>query len=74
MRKSGSCDIKEVWERKRNMITYPSVKAGRSFLAWVTCLGLFCGVQLQAGGPPSAITVSKPVLVSDPPKLALLSP
>ena len=50
------------------MITYPSVKAGRSFLAWVTCLGLFCGVQLEAGGPSSAITVSKPVLVSDPPE------
>jgi suppressor of ftsI len=50
------------------MITYPSVKAGRSFLACVTCLGLFCGVQLEAGGPPSAIAVSKPVLVSDPPE------
>ena len=50
------------------MITYPSVKTGRSFLACVTCLGLFCGVQLQAGGPPSAVSVSKPVLVSDPPE------
>ena len=50
------------------MITYPSVKAGRSFLACVTCLGLFCGVQLEAGGPPSAIAASKPVLVSDPPE------
>src|SRR6202453_3161030 len=50
------------------MITNPSVKAGRSFLACVTCLGLFSGVQLEAGGPSSAITVSKPVLVSDPPE------
>jgi hypothetical protein len=50
------------------MITNPSVKAGRSFLACVTCLGLFYGVQLEAGGPSSAIAVSKPVLVSDPPE------
>src|ERR1700691_196388 len=61
--------MKAPWaERKHSMITYPSAKAGRSFLACVTCLGLFNGVQLEAGGPSSAITVSKPVLVSDPPE------
>src|SRR5271163_3336123 len=53
--------------RKHCMIKYPSIKAGRSFLACVTCLGLVCGVQLEAGGPSSAI-VSKPVPVSDPPE------
>ena len=50
------------------MITYPSVKAGRSFLACITCFGLFYGVQLKARGPSSVITVSKPVLVADPPE------
>ena len=49
------------------MITYPSVKAGRRFLECVTCLGLVCGVQLEAGGPSSALA-SKPVQVSDPPE------
>jgi suppressor of ftsI len=50
------------------MIPYPSVKAGGRFLACVTCLGLFCATQLEAGGASSAITVAKPVLVSDPPE------
>jgi suppressor of ftsI len=48
------------------MITYSSSKAGRSLLACMTCLGLFYGLQLQAGEP--AITVSKSILVSDPPE------
>jgi suppressor of ftsI len=48
------------------MITYSSSKAGRSLLACMTCLGLFYCVQLQAGEP--AITVSKSILVSDPPE------
>jgi suppressor of ftsI len=50
------------------MIPYPLVKAGRRFLACVTCLGLFCGLQLEAGGRLSAVIASKPVLVSDPPE------
>ena len=52
--------------RKYIVITYLS--ANRGFLACLTCLGLFCGVQLEARGPLTAITVSKPVLVSDPPE------
>jgi len=43
------------------MIAYPSVNAGRGFLACLACLGLFCGVRLEAQDP-------KPVLVSDPPE------
>jgi hypothetical protein len=50
------------------MIPYPSVKAGRNLLACLTCLDLFCALQLEARGPSSAIPVSKPVLVSDPPE------
>src|SRR5271156_6617473 len=53
--------------RKHCMIKYPSIKAGRSFLACVTCLGLVCGEQLEAGGPSSTITLST-VLLSDPPE------
>ena len=51
------------------MIPYPLVKAGRRFLACVTCLGLFCGVQLEAGDRLSPVNASKPVLVSDPPEI-----
>jgi suppressor of ftsI len=54
--------------RNHAVIRYPSVKARRNFLACLMCLGLFCGVQLEAREPLSAITVSKPVLVSDPPE------
>src|SRR5271163_4535725 len=50
------------------MNPHPSLRLVRSFLACVTCLGFFCGVQLEARGPSGAITVSKPVLVSDPPE------
>ena len=50
------------------MIPYPSVKAGRRFLACVTCLVLYCGVQLESRGASSAITVSKPDVLSDPPE------
>jgi hypothetical protein len=45
------------------MIGYFSIKPGRNVLACLTSLGLFCGVQQE-----SAITVSQPVLVSDPPE------
>jgi suppressor of ftsI len=45
-----------------------SIRMGGKFLACLTCLGLFCGVQLEAQWPLSAITVSQPVLVSDPPE------
>ena len=54
--------------RKHSMIPYPPVKVGGSFLTCVTCSGLFCGVQPEARGASSAVTVSKPVLVSDPPE------
>jgi suppressor of ftsI len=50
------------------MITRPWLKAGRSLLACVTCFSLFCGVQVESRGASSAITASKPVLVSDPPE------
>jgi hypothetical protein len=50
------------------MIPYPSVKVGRSFLACVTCSGLFCGLHLEGGGRLSAIIVSKPALLSDAPE------
>ena len=50
------------------MLPYPSIKAGSSFLACLTTLGLLCGVKPKALGPPSAMTPSKPVLVSDPPE------
>jgi hypothetical protein len=49
---------------KRTVVT----SINRSFLACLTCLGLFCGVQLEARGPLTATAVSKPVLVSDPPE------
>jgi suppressor of ftsI len=50
------------------VIAYLSIRMGGTFLACLTCLGIFCSVQLGAQGPPSAITVSKPVMVSDPPE------
>jgi suppressor of ftsI len=50
------------------VIAYLSIRMGRRFLACLTCLGLLCGVQLEAQGPLSAITVYKPVPVSDPPE------
>src|ERR1700723_3059790 len=50
------------------MITRPWVKAGRSVLACATCLGLFCGVRPESRGASSAITVSTPVLVPNPPE------
>jgi suppressor of ftsI len=50
------------------MNTHPWVKAGRSLLVCITCLDLFCGAQRGSRGASSAITVSKPVLVSDPPE------
>jgi suppressor of ftsI len=50
------------------MITYPWVKTGRRLVACVTCLGLYCGVQLESRGASSPMTVSKAVLVSNPPE------
>jgi suppressor of ftsI len=50
------------------VITYPSTKAGRNFLAYLTFVGLFSAVQLEALGPPGTTTASKPVMVSDPPE------
>ena len=50
------------------MIPSSLIKAGRGFLACATCFGLFCGMQLKAGGPLSPTTDSKPVTVSDPPE------
>jgi suppressor of ftsI len=50
------------------VIAYLSIRMGRNFLACLMCLGLFCGVQLQAQGPPKAITVPMTALVSDPPE------
>src|SRR5271163_4471071 len=50
------------------MITYPWVKAGLRLVACITCLGLYCGVLLEAQGPASRTNVSKPVQLSDPPE------
>jgi hypothetical protein len=47
---------------------YPWMKAGRRLVACVTCLGFYCGVQLESLGASSAMTVSTPDVLSDLPE------
>ena len=54
--------------RKHSVMANLPIKEGRNFLAFLACFGLFCSVQLEAQGRLSAITVSKPVRLSDPPE------